>query len=181
MKTHLGIASDAWWNDDLAGLSDDVGLEECLRQAAVAWFAGMETGRRFPMDMAELGQILAKCGISVCCGWIPGLLLDDAIAVKKDRIAQQACFKAAIAPFQAPDRKREALRDAAMKGAFTVSGGGSLDFEAIVKTLAGKGRWGWRVVEAEQDPKVSPPLDMAKKGRKELLRVVAAAGCEAVQ
>jgi len=37
------------------------------------------------------------------------------------------------------------------------------------------------VVEAEQDPKVSPPLDMAKTGHRELLRVMAAAGYEVVQ
>ena len=72
----LGIAPIAWWNDDLAELSDDVSLEECLRQAAEAGFTGMETGRRFPMDMAELGPILARHGISVCGGWFSGLLLD---------------------------------------------------------------------------------------------------------
>ena len=49
MKAKLGIAPIAWWNDDLAELSDDVSLEECLRQASVAGFTGMETGRRFPM------------------------------------------------------------------------------------------------------------------------------------
>ena len=34
MKARLGIAPIAWWKDDLAELSDDVGLEECLRQAS---------------------------------------------------------------------------------------------------------------------------------------------------
>ena len=68
MKAKLGIAPIAWWNDDLAELSDDVSLEECLRQASVAGFTGMETGRRFPMDMAELGPILNRFGISVCGG-----------------------------------------------------------------------------------------------------------------
>ena len=90
MKAKLGIAPIAWWNDDLAELSDDVSLEECLRQASVAGFTGMETGRRFPMDMAELGPILAKYGISVCGGWFSGLLLDGDIEVEKDRIAAAA-------------------------------------------------------------------------------------------
>ena len=36
LKAKLGIAPIAWWNDDLAELSDDVSLEECLRQASVA-------------------------------------------------------------------------------------------------------------------------------------------------
>lgn len=297
MKAKLGIAPIAWWNDDLAELSDDVSLEECLRQASVAGFTGMETGRRFPMDMAELGPILKKYGISVCGGWFSGLLLDGDIEVEKERIAQQlAFFKAAGAPCivygetarsiqgvkSAPlatkpkliegeiaaygrkisdfadwcaaegmpisyhhhmaaaieteaeldllmkhstvpllfdaghmafaggdvlraidthhkrithvhtkdvrmgvidelDRSRESFLDAVVKGAFTVPGDGSLDFEAIVKLCAHHGYEGWFVVEAEQDPKVSPPLDMAIKGHRELMRVMAAAGYEVVQ
>lgn len=297
MQAKLGIAPIAWWNDDLAELSDDVSLEECLRQASVAGFSGMETGRRFPMDMAELGPILAKYGISVCGGWFSGLLLDGDIEAEKERIAAQlAFFKAAGAPCivygetarsiqgvkSAPlatkprlsgaemaaygrkisdfadwcagqgmpisyhhhmaaaieteaeldllmqhssvpllfdaghlafaggdvlrviehhharithvhtkdirravvdglDRSRESFLDAVVKGAFTVPGDGSLDFGAIVKALAAKGYQGWFVVEAEQDPRVSPPLEMAQKGHKELLRVMAAAGYEVVQ
>ena len=74
------------------------------------------------------------------------------------------------------DRTKESFLDAVVKGAFTVPGDGSLDFEAIVKRLAGYGYEGWFVVEAEQDPKVAPPLEMAKIGHKELLRVMDAAG-----
>ncbi len=297
MKAKLGIAPIAWWNDDLAELSDDVSLEECLRQASVAGFTGMETGRRFPMNMQELGPILSRFGISVCGGWFSGLLLDGDIEVEKDRIAEQhAFFKAANAPcivygetarsiqgnktaalatkprlmeaemaaygrkmsdfadwcakngmplsyhhhmaaaveteaeldllmkhssvpllFDAGhmafaggdvmaviekhhkrithvhtkdvrqsvidglDRTKESFLDAVVKGAFTVPGDGSLDFEAIVKALYAKNYEGWFVVEAEQDPKVSPPLEMAKKGHQELMRVMQAAGYEVVQ
>ncbi|MFT3689633.1 myo-inosose-2 dehydratase [Paenirhodobacter sp.] len=297
MKAKLGIAPIAWWNDDLAELSDDVSLEECLRQASVAGFTGMETGRRFPMDMAELGPVLDRFGISVCGGWFSGLLLDGDIEAEKDRIARQmAFFIAAGAPCivygetarsiqgvrSAPlatkpkltetemaaygrkmsdfadwcaaqgmplsyhhhmaaaveteaeldlfmkhssvpllcdaghmafaggdvmrvienhharithvhtkdirrvvldglDRSRDSFLDAVIKGAFTVPGDGDLDFEAIVKALAGKGYEGWFVVEAEQDPVANPPLEMAKKGHGELLRVMAAAGYEVVK
>ncbi|HTW25792.1 MAG TPA: myo-inosose-2 dehydratase [Acetobacteraceae bacterium] len=296
MKARLGIAPIAWWNDDLAELSDDVSLEECLRQASVAGFTGMETGRRFPMNMAELGPILARYGISVCGGWFSGLLLDGDIAREKDRIrAQMDFFIAAKAPcivygetarsiqgvraaplatkpklseeeikaygrkmtefaewcasegmpisyhhhmaaaietepeldllmrhsgaalpllFDAGhmafaggdvlrvidkhharishvhtkdvrmavidriDRTRESFLDAVVEGAFTVPGDGSLDFVAIVKRLASHGYEGWFVVEAEQDPKANPPLEMAKKGHAELLRVMGLAGYE---
>lgn len=294
LKAKLGIAPIAWWNDDLPELSDDVSLEECLRQAAEAGLTGMETGRRFPMDMDELGPILVRHGISVCGGWFSGLLLDGEIEVEKERVAQQLTFfKAAGAPcivygetarsvqgerhtplaqkpvlseaemaaygrklsdfadwcagegmpiayhhhmaaaveteaeldllmkhssvpllfdaghmafaggdnfrvienhhsrithvhakdirravVDALDRSKESFLDAVVKGAFTVPGDGSLDFEAIVKALADKGYEGWFVIEAEQDPKVSPPLDMAIKGRKELKRVTDASGYE---
>jgi len=74
------------------------------------------------------------------------------------------------------DRSRESFLDAVIKGAFTVPGDGSLDFEAIVRRLASHGYEGWFVVEAEQDPIKNPPLRMAMTGHKELLRVMAAAG-----
>jgi inosose dehydratase len=298
MKAKLGIAPIAWWNDDLAELSDDVSLEECLRQASVAGFTGMETGRRFPMNMEELGPILARYGISVCGGWFSALLLDGDIEQEKDRIREQMdFFVAAKAPcivygetarsiqgvraaplatkpklteeeiksygrkmttfaewcggqgmpiayhhhmaaaietepeldllmansgealpllfdaghmafaggdvlriidkhharisqvhtkdvrrsvIGALDRTRDSFLDAVVKGAFTVPGDGSLDFAAVVSRLASHGYEGWFVVEAEQDPKISPPLEMAKTGHKELTRLMALAGYEVV-
>jgi inosose dehydratase len=76
------------------------------------------------------------------------------------------------------DRTRESFLDAVVKGAFTVPGDGSLDFEAIVKRLASHGYEGWFVVEAEQDPKKAPPLEWSTKGNQELHRVMALAGYE---
>ncbi len=99
MWAKLGIAPISWWNDDLEELSDDVSLEECLRQAARAEYTGMETGRRFPMDAAILGPVLDAHGIRVCGGWFSGLLLDGEIEVERDRIAEQIdLFKAMDAP-----------------------------------------------------------------------------------
>ena len=91
-RAKLGIAPIAWWNDDLEELSDDVSLEECLRQASDAGYSGMETGQRFPMSMDELGPILDRFGISVCGGWFSGLLLDGDIEAEKDRIREQMDF-----------------------------------------------------------------------------------------
>ncbi|QDY70623.1 myo-inosose-2 dehydratase [Qingshengfaniella alkalisoli] len=297
MKARLGIAPIAWWNDDLAELSDDVSLEECLAQGAKAGFTGMETGRRFPMSMAELGPVLDRFGIAVCGGWFSGLLLDGDLETEKARVAKQLdFFRAAGAPCivygetarsiqgnpSAPlsgkpvlseadiaaygrkisdfadwctgqgmpiayhhhmgavieteaeldllmqhssvpllydaghmamaggdvmrvienhhariihvhtkdvrqdvidelDRDSDSFLDAVVKGVFTVPGDGSLDFEAIVKALAGKGYEGWFVVEAEQAPKSSPPFEMAKVGHAELERVMASAGYEVVE
>ncbi len=294
LKAKLGIAPIAWWNDDLEELSDDVSLDECLRQAAEAGLTGMETGRRFPMNMDELGPVLDRHGISVCGGWFSGLLLDGDAEVEKDRIAEQlSFFKAAGAPcivygetarsvqgerntpltekptiseeemaiygrkvsdfsdwcakegmplafhhhmaavveteeeldlfmkhssvpllFDAGhmafaggnnlrvienhharishvhakdirqhvidglDRSKESFLDAVIKGAFTVPGDGTLDFEEIAKALAAKNYEGWFVIEAEQEPKANPPLEMAKKGRAALYRAVEAAGYE---
>ena len=79
------------------------------------------------------------------------------------------------------DRERESFLDAVVKGVFTVPGDGSLDFAAIIARLASYGYEGWFVVEAEQDPKISPPLEMAKRGHAELMRLMASAGYEVVQ
>ncbi|MGF1276532.1 myo-inosose-2 dehydratase [Acetobacter pasteurianus] len=293
MKAKLGIAPIAWWNDDLEELSDDVSLEECLRQASEAGFTGMETGRRFPMDMDELGPILKRYGISVCGGWFSGLLLDGDMEAEKDRIrAQMDFFIAARAPcivygetarsvqgvrsaplatkprlseddirtygrrmttfaewcadegmplayhhhMAAPieteaeldllmkhsgkalhllfdtghmyfaggnllrvidkhharishvhtkdvrktvidhlDRSKESFLDAIVKGAFTVPGDGSIDFLPIFERLSSYNYEGWFVVEAEQDPTLNPPLEMARKGHAALMQMMAQA------
>jgi inosose dehydratase len=99
MRAKLGIAPIAWWNDDLPELSDDVSLEECLRQARAAGFTGMETGRRFPLDAAVLEPTLKRYGMSVCGGWFSGLLLDGDIEAEKNRISKQIqLFKTVGAP-----------------------------------------------------------------------------------
>lgn len=120
LEARLGIAPIAWWNDDLEELSDDVSLEECLRQAAEAGFTGMETGRRFPMDMAALGPVLARHGIAVCGGWFSGLLLDGDIEAEKARIAPQMdFFIAAGAPcivYGETARSIQGMRNAPLAG-----------------------------------------------------------------
>ena len=296
MKAKLGMSPIAWWNDDLPQLSDDVSLEECLRQSRSAGFTGMEKGRRFPESAAEMLPILKKADVTLCGGWFSGTIVNESLAPNKQRIQPMIdLFKAVDAPcivygevgrsiqgdqskplatkpklseaemkdygakmsefaswveaqgmplvyhhhmaavvetepeldlfmehstisllFDAGhmafaggdvlrcidkhharirhvhtkdvrmdvinglDRTRESFLDAVIKGAFTVPGDGSLDFEAIVKKLAGYGYEGWFVVEAEQDPKKAPPLRMAQVGHKELMRVMTAAGYEVV-
>jgi inosose dehydratase len=282
----------AWWNDDLPQLSDDVSLEECLRQSRSAGFTGMEQGRRFPGTSAEMLPVLKKADVTLCGGWFSGTIVTESIETNKRRIQPMIdLFKQVNAPcivygevgrsiqgdrskplatkpkltgdemkdygrrmtefadwveeqgmplvyhhhmaavvetepeldsfmhhsgikllFDAGhlafaggdvlraidnhhkrikhvhtkdvrmdvinglDRSKESFLDAVVKGAFTVPGDGSLDFEAIVKKLAGYGYEGWFVVEAEQDPKKAPPLKMAQAGHKELMRVMTAAG-----
>ena len=74
------------------------------------------------------------------------------------------------------DRNRESFLDAVVKGAFTVPGDGSLDFEAILTKLADHGYEGWFVVEAEQDPVKAPPAEYAGIGYRALTRALVKAG-----
>ena len=294
MKAKLGMSPIAWWNDDLPELSDDVSLEECLRQSRSAGFTGMEKGRRFPDDPDIMLPILKAADVTLCGGWFSGTLVDEDLAANQDRIAPMIeLFKAVDAPcivygevgrsiqgdrtkplakkpklsddemrpyarkltvfgewcaaqgmplayhhhmaavietepeldafmkYSGPaipllldaghlafaggnvlraidnhharishvhvkdvrmavidklDRTKQSFLDAVALGAFTVPGDGSLDFGAIVQKFADYGYEGWFVVEAEQNPKTSPPLRMAEIGHKELMRVMTAAG-----
>ena len=298
MKARLGMSPIAWWNDDLPELSDDVSLEECLRQSRSAGFTGMELGRRFPSDPDEMLPILRAADVTLCGGWFSGTLVNEDLEANKDRIAPMIeLFKAVDAPcivygetglsiqgergtplnrkvvlddaqmnayarkvtefgewaadqgmplsfhhhmatvvqyeheldaFMAAsgegipllldaghlamaggdplraidnhharithvhtkdirqpvvdslDWSRESFLDAVIKGVFTVPGDGSLDFEAIVQRLADYGYEGWFVVEAEQDPKMAPPMKMAEIGYAELMRVMTKAGYDIV-
>lgn len=99
MKAKLGMSPIAWWNDDLPELSDDVSLEECLRQSRAAGFTGMEQGRRFPATPGEMLPILRAADVTLCGGWFSGTLADEELAVNKDRIAPMIeLFKAVGAP-----------------------------------------------------------------------------------
>ena len=99
MKARLGMSPIAWWNDDLPELSDDVSLEECLRQSRSAGFTGMELGRRFPSDPDEMLPILRAADVTLCGGWFSGTLVNEELAANKDRIAPMIeLFKAVDAP-----------------------------------------------------------------------------------
>jgi inosose dehydratase len=100
LKAKLGMSPIAWWNDDLVELSDDVSLEECLRQSRSAGFTGMEKGRRFPDDPDVMLPILKKADVTLCGGWFSGTLAADGdLAANKDRIRPMIeLFKAVGAP-----------------------------------------------------------------------------------
>ncbi len=99
MKAKLGMSPIAWWNDDLVELSDDVSLEECLRQSRSAGFTGMEKGRRFPDDPAVMLPILKAADVTLCGGWFSGTLVDEDLATNQARIQPMIeLFKAVDAP-----------------------------------------------------------------------------------
>lgn len=64
------------------------------------------------------------------------------------------------------DERRSFLRSIP-SGVFTIPGDpdGMVDFPAIFKILAERGYEGWMVVEAEQDPDIANPLDVAHRAR----------------
>jgi inosose dehydratase len=99
MKAKLGMSPIAWWNDDLPQLSEDVSLEECLRQSRSAGFTGMEQGRRFPGTAAEMLPALKKADVTLCGGWFSATLVNESMESNKQRIQPMIdLFKAVNAP-----------------------------------------------------------------------------------
>ena len=140
----------------------------------------VETEEELDLLMSHSGAALALAldtGHMVFAGGDPLRVIDKHHA----RIRHVHAKDVRRAVIEELDRTRESFLDAVIKGAFTAPGDGSLDFEAIARRLAEHGYEGWIVVEAEQDPVANPPLEMAKIGRAELGRVVAAAGYEVVE
>ena len=60
MSIKLGIAPIAWSNDDMPELGGKTPLEQCLKEASMAGFTGIESGGKFPMNSKELFQNLKK-------------------------------------------------------------------------------------------------------------------------
>ena len=69
---------------------------------------------------------------------------------------------------QAARVERHSFALAVRSGVFTVPGDGGFDFAEFLSELRRQAYEGWLVVEAEQDPRVAPPLQNARLGRETL-------------
>jgi inosose dehydratase len=63
-----------------------------------------------------------------------------------------------------------------LEGVFTVPGDGMIDYGPFAALLAEIGYAGWVVVEAEQDPAIANPLEMAQIGHRTLTKAFTDAG-----
>ena len=75
MSIKLGIAPIAWSNDDMPELGGKTSLEQCLKEASMAGFTGIESGGKFPMDSEKLIPKLNKENLKLCSGWYGAQLL----------------------------------------------------------------------------------------------------------
>jgi inosose dehydratase len=95
-RIRLGIAPIGWSNDDLAELGGDITLEQCLREARQAGYAGVEKGGKFPMDPKVLRPLLEEHGLELVTGWFSGELRRGSVEREKRRIAQQLALYQAL-------------------------------------------------------------------------------------
>jgi inosose dehydratase len=92
----LGIAPIGWSNDDLPELGGDIPLEQCLREARAAGYAGVEKGGKFPLDPKVLRPLLDEHGLRLVSGWFSGELRHGSVAREQRRIAQHLALYQAL-------------------------------------------------------------------------------------
>ena len=74
MSVKLGIAPIAWSNDDMPELGGDTPIEQCLEEASVAGFTGIELGGKFPRNPGITNFLLDKYNLKMPGGWYGSLL-----------------------------------------------------------------------------------------------------------
>ena len=74
MKIKLGIAPIAWSNDDMPELGGDTPIEQCLEEASLAGFTGIELGGKFPRNPGITNFLLNKYKLKMPGGWYGSLL-----------------------------------------------------------------------------------------------------------
>ena len=125
---------------------------------------------------APLGAFIRATGESV------GLTIDtghaalggiDPVATIRahpGRIAHIHCKDVRPRVFSALRERDGSFLDGVLAGMFTTPGDGSLDYAAVMRSLAEIGYSGWIVVEAEQDPAIADPRQYGALGLATLRR-----------
>src|SRR6516164_6594995 len=87
----LDINPIGWTNDCMHWLGDFITLERCLAEVKQAGFSGVELGRKFPRQAAQLGPLLEAHELQLVSGWYSAeLLTRDAkaeIAAMREHLA----------------------------------------------------------------------------------------------
>ena len=94
-KVKLGIAPNAWTNDQQKDLGAENTFEQCVSEMALAGFTGSEVGNKYPKDPAELKKALDLRGIEICNQWFSTFLITKPLEeVEKEFRAQLEFLKA---------------------------------------------------------------------------------------
>lgn len=75
-----GVNPIGWSNDDDQSLGAEITLDQCLREAALIGFAGIEIGHKFPAAPIALKGALEPHGLSIISGWHSLNLLARSVA-----------------------------------------------------------------------------------------------------
>ncbi|MFT3847671.1 MAG: myo-inosose-2 dehydratase [Propionivibrio sp.] len=89
-KFRVAVSPLSWTNDVLEDLGNETTLEQCLREAATAGYAGVELGRKFPREPEVLGPILERHRLALASGWYSGFLAERDVATEIREVAAHA-------------------------------------------------------------------------------------------
>lgn len=67
---HLGITPTCWTNDDFPLIGNDIPMEQCLSEIALAGFEGCSIGHTFTTDVDALTAAMYLRGLSVSEPWV---------------------------------------------------------------------------------------------------------------
>jgi len=93
---HLGVSPLSWINEVIPEFGADTTAETCLRDAAAAGYAGVETSRKFPADAGTLRYLLGGFGLLLASGWYSGELADRDVDAELRAVAPHARLLAAM-------------------------------------------------------------------------------------
>ena len=109
MTVKLGINPIGWTNDCMHWLGDFITLERCLAEVKQAGFSGVELGRKFPRQAAQLGPLLEAHDLQLVSGWYSAeLLTRDAkaeIAAMREHLALLAGLGSPVMVFAETTRE----------------------------------------------------------------------------
>ncbi len=86
MRVRFAVSPIGWTNDDLPELGGDIPPERCLAEAALAGYAGIERGGRFPEGPEALAALLDRYGLALVGGWFSGRLLELGVEAERARL-----------------------------------------------------------------------------------------------
>jgi inosose dehydratase len=86
----IGANPIGWSNDDMPEVGGEIPLEQCLTEARLAGFTGMELGNKFPRQAERLRPILETHGHALVSGWYSCELLDRDVAAEMLAVKEHA-------------------------------------------------------------------------------------------
>jgi inosose dehydratase len=86
----IGANPIGWSNDDMPEVGGHIPLEQCLAEARLAGFTGMELGNKFPRRAELLRPILGAHGHALVSGWYSCELLQRAVAAEMQAVNDHA-------------------------------------------------------------------------------------------
>ena len=76
MSIRIGVNPIGWSNDDMPELGGEIPLEQCLAEAHMAGYHGIEMGTKFPRQLQELQKVLDAHQLLLASGWYSASLLE---------------------------------------------------------------------------------------------------------